>query len=378
MLPAALLTLLSQAPALRALARYVPQPEVFIPAFLVGALGVAWLILNPSKILQRFLNSPWPSALAVIALSLGVAVVYPLADALKATMGGSDADDAMQLGGLALWHLQNPYAVTTYFGNPLSPGPGWMALASPLSLLGLQPLMTPLALAFAIGALRKAGHGWGLISAFTLLYLSSLGVWELAIVGNDLPSWGLMVLGTIALLGMPRLPNKAVYGLALLVGTLATARAPFFYVPLLIGFSLFAVWPKRGLTVAGVGMLTLAAWHGAFYLINAGHYQPLHLVGRGEALLSGANLIAALGVLGVTGLSMLYHWRWWPPQTQVALGLGVPFAVLSAAELALVGSFAKWEGATFLLPALPIALFAVLKACPPRMQSTLTPKGKTR
>ena len=376
--PALLLAVLAQAAAWRALARYAPVPELTIPGLLFITAALAWVMLNPQPWVRKKLNSAWPLALVVVALSVAIVLVYPLADGLKLQGGGSDADDALRIGGHALWQFQNPYGLTTYFGNPLSPGPGWLFLTGWLAVLGLQPLLTPLALLLCAWALRASGFGWPMVSIVVLMLASSLGLWELAVVGNDLPAWGLLLLAVVALLTKPRLPFLAVIGLAVVVGCLATARLPLFYLPILLGFALIAVWPLRGVWVAGVGLLMMVAWHGWFYLLNGAGYPPLHLLGRGEALLAGSSLVAALGVLGVTGVAMLYHWRWWPPLTQVALGLGVPFAVLAAAELASVGTLEGWEGATFLLPALPMALLAVLKAWPPSMHNTLTPRAKAR
>jgi hypothetical protein len=355
---------LTQIPALRALARYVPLPELALPALLLLAAAAFAVLFNPPQRLRTVLFTPWPSLLVVVLLSLAIAYVYPLADGLKTLGGGSDADDALQLGGVALWHLANPYALTTYFGNPLSPGPGWLALYGPLALLGLQPLGTVGALCFAIWALRRVKISWPILNLLTLGWASSLAVWELAAVGNDLPSFGLVLLGVLALLAQPRLSFNALLLLAVVVGCLATARISFFYLPLLLGFALLAVWPKRALWVALLGFATMALWHGSFFILNPQAYPPLHLLVRGETLISGAAWAGVFGVLGVTGVAMLYHWRWWNPYVHTALGLGVPLGVLATAELASHGSLAAWEGATWLTPALPVACMAVLTVWP--------------
>ena len=365
--PALLLVLLTQLPALRALARYAPVPELFIPIMLCATICLSLLLLKPPRILLPILHSAWPTSLVMIGLSFAIALAYPIADGLKTTMGGSDADDAIQLGATALWHLQNPYALSTYFGNPLSPGPGWLALWGPLAIWGLQPLGTPLALAFAVWALRRAHFSWLTINTFSIILASCLGVWELAAVGNDLVPFGLLLLGVVVLLGQARLNPWALLGLALWVGALATARIAFFYLPILIGFALLAAWPKRGLYIAIVGSSLMFALHSGFWWLNPNGYPPLHLLGRAESILQDSTLLGALGILGVTGIAMLYHWRWWNPLTHTALGLGVPLAVIATAELASgSGQLALWEGATFLIPALPLALMATLKLWPPQ------------
>lgn len=356
--------LLTQAPALRALARYAPFPELALPALLLCVAAALALLFNPPRALRAFMFTAWPSVLLIVLLSVGVAITYPVADGLKTAMGGSDADDAIQLGGVALWHLANPYALTTYFGNPLSPGPGWLALLGPLALLGIQPLGVVVALGFALFALRGAKVNWPTLNLLTLAWASSLAVWELAAVGNDLPMFGMVLLGVVVMLAQPRVSFPALLTLACVVGCLATARISFFYLPMLVGFALFAVWPKRAVWVAVFGTVTMLAWHGSFYMLNPAHYPPFHLLARGESLLSGGAMVGVLGVLGVVGAAMLYHWRWWNPYVHVALGLGAPLGLLSAAELANVGSLRGWEGATWLIPALPVALMAVLTSWP--------------
>ena len=371
---------LTQAPALRALTRYAPYPELALLTLVLCVAAGLVLLFNPPQKLRELMFTAWPSALLLVVLSVAIAYVYPLADGLKATLGGSDANDAIQLGGAALWQLSNPYALTTYFGNPISPGPGWLALLGPFALLGVQPLGVVAALGFALFALRRAKMSWAMLNLITLAWASSLAVWELSTVANDLPMFGLVLLGVVAMLAQPRIPLPTLLFLAVVVGCLATTRISFFYLPFLVGFSLFAVWPRRALWVAIVGGLTMLAWHSGFYWLNPQGYPPFHLLGRGENLLGGPALIGVLGVLGVTGIAMLYHWRWWNPYVHVALGLGVPLGVLSFAELANVGNFRNWEGATWLIPALPIALMAVFTSWPlPRAlsQGSQMPKKKT-
>ncbi|WP_438015906.1 hypothetical protein WMF18_34345 [Sorangium sp. So ce315] len=125
-----------QLPALQPLAKLAPAPGVTAPAFLMAAAIGLWLLLDPPERLSRWLNTAWPSASLAGILALVAVFIYPMADGLKRRGAGSDADAAMILAGQALAELRNPYASTTYLGNPFSPGPGWVALWTPLSALG--------------------------------------------------------------------------------------------------------------------------------------------------------------------------------------------------------------------------------------------------
>lgn len=353
-------------PALRPLTKFLPHPELVLPAAFAAILaGIYLLIRNPRNTKHETLNtilaSPWPSCLLIAVLAVAIATVYPHADALKLHMLGSDADDAMVIAGTALSHGLNPYQFTTYFGNPLSPGPGWAALVAPLTRLGLYGLLTPLALAFTVLSLRITNHPWLQTNRVTLALFSCLLLWELTVTGNDLPAFGLLFLSTVLLLTRQRIGRAELIALTILLGSLATARIAFFYLPLLVGCSLVAVWPKRAITVGLGGTLLMAALHGGFYLLSPDFYPPLHLLGRAQSLLTGEALYAALTFLTIVGIQSLYHWRWWTAPRHAAWGLGAPLLVLSLADLTQNAAFARWEGATYLIPALPLVIYTLLR-----------------
>lgn len=364
----AALFLALQVPALRPIMKFAPLPVFACLAVMLTTAALLWTLLAPAPRsrdtltpLRALMGTPWPVVGVIVTLALMAAVVYPIADRLKVHMGGSDADDAMILAGTALMHGATPYNLTTYFGNPLSPGPGWAGLVGPLSALGLYPLLNALAVAILAATLRATRHGWVQVNAVVVSLFSCLLLWELAAVGNDLPAWGMLFLATLLALSQPRLSNGAMLGLAALLGALCTARIAFFYVPVLVGFSLLAVWPRRALWVAGVGTVVMGGLHAAFYVLNPAFYPPLHLLTRAQGMLHGPALYAALMLLGVVGIQQLYHWRWWPPVVHAAWGLGTPLFILALAELAQHGDLGRWEGATFWIPALPVVIYALLK-----------------
>lgn len=349
-----------QLPALQPLVKFAPAPGIAVPAFLLAAFIGLWLLLDPPEHMKRWLETPWPSASLAATLALVAAFVYPRADGLKARGAGSDADDAMILAGRALVELHNPYESTTYLGNPFSPGPGWAALWAPLAALGAYALITALALSTTVLALRFTRHSWSHTNAFALAVFSCVLLWELAAVGSDLPAWGLLVLCAVLVLERPRLPRAGLVALSALLGCLATARISFSYLPLLVGFSLLSVQPRRALTVAVGGSAAALLLHAVFWQLNPLFYPPLHLVSRAQGLLSGASLYMALGFLGVVAAWMLHRWRSWPPPVHLAWGLGAPMLVMAVAELGEHGSLARWKGATYLVTSLPAAAYALL------------------
>lgn len=350
-----------QLPALQPLAKHAPAPGVAVPAFLIAAAIGLWLLLvAPPERLRRWLDTAWPSASLVGILALVAVFIYPMADGLKRRGAGSDADDAMILAGRALSELHNPYASTTYLGNPFSPGPGWVALWAPLSAFGAYALITALALLAAVLALRSTQHGWVRTNTFVLALSSCALLWELAAIGSDLPAWGLLVLCAALVLERPRVSPGLLAALTALLGCLATARIAFSYLPLLVGFCLLAVRPRRALIVAVGGSVTALLLHAAFWQLNPLSYPPLHLMGQARGLLSGPWLVVAMLFLGAVAARMLHRWRSWPPSLHLAWGLAAPMLVLAAADLSQRGSLARWKGASYLVTSLPAVAYALL------------------
>lgn len=386
------LFLLAQIPALRPLTKFMPEfsaaPTASIATLLIVAAVALWVVLHPSKPMLKALQTPWPSAMLVVALSLVALYVYPLADGLKAHNLGSDADDAMILAGTALTHLQNPYALTTYFGNPFSPGPGWVALWSPLSRLGLYPLITTLSLAATLFTFRRTGHSWLQTNQWAIALFTSLLVWELAAVGNDLPALGLLILSA-SLLILQKTPTKTeTMALILLLGALATSRIMFTYLPILMGFALWAqglrqqpaganpfklsplpaaaLWQRRSIATAVGGLSLAAILHLYFMQLNPQGYPPLHLLTKSQTLLPPALLDAALALCAATAVAMLKHWRTWHPTTHMAIGLLAPLSALALADLFHnSGHLPLWEGASYLIPALPLTAYTILRKTNP-------------
>lgn len=338
-------------PGLRTLFKYLPLPWGPWLAMAVLAGKITLLAYPPAR-LRTFRDSCWPTALVLPLLAMAIAVAYPVADARKLVGLGSDADDAMQVGAVMLMQGHSPYEATTYFGNPLSPGPGWIALNAPFSLLGLQPLVVVLALAVFLAVLNS----WRERSVVLGLLMLCPLTWELASVGNDmLPLALLLTATTLALLK----PDARWLPLGLLLGTLATGRIVLLAWPFLMAALLWTHSPRKAMQVGNVALITALLWHGVFITLTPGPYHPLHLLGKGEHLLPPLAMALAGLALAATAL-VLWKTRFhWHPASQMALALTVPFGILALADLnANQGHLALWEGATYLVPALPALALA--------------------
>ena len=357
-----LIFLALQLPALRALTKYFPHPDLSVPLFLALALCGTLVVMHPPRRLANVLRGPWPAMLMLAAFTVGTIAIYPYADGLKLQGAGSDSDDALILAGQALLRFQNPYSLETYLGNPIAPGPGWALLAAPFGASGLYPLFFPATLALALWCLRSLGHDWLTLNQFTLLLASSLCIWELAFTGSDYLPFVLLTLVVTQLLQKSDLRTLEVAGLILLAGLLATFRIVFFYLPLLVGFALSNIRPRRAVAIAFGSLSLCLAFQVGFFLLNRTSYAPLELLqSKTEATFSPATLGIAMAICAVTGIAMLVNWRSWRPITHLSLGLAVPWAIIAAADLARVNSsLPDWGGASYLALPLPFVVLALI------------------
>ena len=349
-----LLLLLLQLPALRSFYKYVPeQLHLAIPLVVLALVPVYHFILHPPVWAKKIMATALVP-LASVAITVELAyLVYPLADGLKHSGGGSDADDAMIQGALYLWQGASPYIATTYFGNPISPGPGWIVLFSPLVLLNVYWLITPVMLALLLFVLWRQTQDWLVLSRLSLILPSSLMFWELLVVGSDL--WALSCLAALLLLiPVHRWRGLKFLAVVLLAGTVGTARSVLFYFAALPALHL---WPQRKLGAVAIGLLALSVtvlWHAFFWQVSGGNYPPLHLLTKGGDLFSGIWLGVAILLLAATCGYLLWLRAAQPLHILQAgfVALYVPLLLVALADLMVYrsGSFALWEGANYLIP----------------------------
>ena len=137
-----------QFPALSPLFKYVPENLHFLVIvflFIMASFYFLWQSQN-FGLLKQSLNTPWPTIIIIMLFFTASIVVYPLADNLKEIGRGSDQDNAIIEGAQAFFANGSPYFATTYYGNPISAGPGWIILLMPLALSGFYLLINPISL----------------------------------------------------------------------------------------------------------------------------------------------------------------------------------------------------------------------------------------
>lgn len=360
-----------QLPSLRVLFKYLPprlHPLIFVyflAAFALYAdfLHDGWL----KRRLQRILSSGW-TMVGLVTVALGVNYfVYPIADALKYQMRGSDQDDALILVGNRLRHLVSPYAERTYYGNPISTGPGLVLLLLPFLTFERYFLITPLVLAAVAYTLYRISGSFYPTNLFIGLCLTSPAFWETMVVGSDLFVIGGLLVLCLALLYTKIEQNRLylICGILFLV-LAATSRVVFLYLVPLIGLFLWKRRPSLGYTVAIFGLSGALLLHGLFYFWDPPNYTPLHLIGKGGVLLPGYfKIVLLLSALTVGWLTLtkvsdnLVSWLFF-----LWLGLLIPLAFAAFGDLVYQRNFqfAAWEGANYFLVSLAaLVSYIVLK-----------------
>ena len=360
-----------QLPSLRVMYKYLPprlHPLIVIyllAAFVVyaGCLHDGWL----KRRLQRILSSGW-TMVGLVTVALGVSYcVYPIADALKYQMRGSDQDDALILAGNRLRHLVSPYAERTYHGNPISTGPGLVLLLLPLLSFERYFLITPLVLAAVAYTLYRISGSFYPANLFIGLCLTSPAFWETMVVGSDLFVIGGLLVLCLALLYAKIEQNRLYLVSGILFLVLAvTSRVVFLYLVPLVGLFLWKRRPSLGYTVVIFALSGALLIHGIFYFWDPPNYTPLHLIGKGGVLLPGyVKISLILSALAVGWLTLtkvtdnLVSWLFF-----LWLGLVTPLAFSAFGDLIYRRNFhfAGWEGANYLLvPLAALVSYVVLK-----------------
>ena len=294
---------------------------------------------------------------AILLFTAAVAIVYPMADGLKEIGRGADDDNAMRILAENIAVLKNPYVVRTYFGNPLSPGPGWGALWIPINLLGGYHFINPIMLcAAALTLKRYSKNGRRSANIFLLLILSSLAVWEMSTTGSDLFALGLCFLCLPLWLEQAEKRHWIIL-LALLLGMVSTARIVFAFIPFLVGFVLWKNSKQKGVLVALTSFSVCVVWHAVFYYWSGGEYPPYHVLSKGERIMTPNMQILTICVCVASGLFMLRRYKNSSPIWLMWMGLMPPLMALSLADLANWHDWdlGFWGGSRYFLP--PMALF---------------------
>ncbi len=272
---------------------------------------------------------------------------------------GSSAAGLRHPAQALLLHGRDPYGADANH-TPISPGPGWILLWSPITLPLWTGLLSDITLAVTSWLIYRRHR---LAAGVFVLLLMLLPLYHrMASSGMDLYAIALSfaALG-IAMDNASDSPGQTAL-LAFLGGALATARLPMLLPLLMLGFGLMRKNERTGRIFLAVLVVTAMAWHGTFAAIayHAGHwYQPLHVMDR--AALSGTWNRVTPVVLGMGCLIWGYRrlnadLRTW------LIGAFLMMMVLVAPTGISEGFHDRsweWEGAGYICFPVPLLLAAI-------------------
>lgn len=333
-----------------------------------ASLAAAWALaggrLRPPR---RLLGRPWAPAALVAAVALCTLVVYPAVDGRRATGGGSDADDAAVLVAGRLRSGEDPFAADTYLGNPPTTGPASALWAVPFPGRRSYAAGTAVALAATLLLLRRWSRGWAVPAATALVLAGSVPFWEGVAQGSDhLPmACGLAVAVVAAERlqrqgGTPGTPGWRAAGLAAAAGVLATWRAAYLHLPVLLALALWRRSPRAAVLVGVGGTVLAVALHLALLARTDGWgaYDPVQqlLVKSDEDLSATGRLAVAAGTAAAGAVVLAEARRPLPrPAVLVLAGIGGPMAAIAVVGAVTASDPAAWSEASYLQPTLVLA-----------------------
>jgi len=281
---------------------------------LVYAIVVALIVALRPGVSGRLStrNLVWLVLLMSAFITVAFLVIYPIVNT-HAAGTGSDDDDALNLGAMALLAGGFPYSRTTYLGNVLHQLPGAFLLASPFVALGTSALQNlfwlPL---FFMAVKEEASSRTALELALLVLALSPEVVYEI-VTGTGYVSNAIYVL--LGLWWLVRTTHRD--AAAIVWGLTLASRANFlFLVPLACGYlhqsvGRKAAWRALTLTCGTAAALTLP-----FYFYDSDNFGPLEGANR---LLVFNQLLPHLGVALIVLMAVVAIMLSFMPMDRAAL-----------------------------------------------------------
>lgn len=359
-------------PNIRPLIKYITYINSIFFIFYIIILLIFFYILSIKQSyidLKKYISNYFYISFILLITTLIIWYLYPIADALKLQMKGSDKDDGIILAAKAILNLKHPYLERSYYGNPHSAGMGIILIYLPFVYLNLYPFGAIFFSTYAILKVHKFSNDSYCAAVFSTLLFSSIFNMETLIQGTDLflVGCGLVIL-IIDLI--KNIDSKNLFKFlwpAILCGLLASSRINFLIIIPIISLYIF-IYSKKISIIFGF-LATLVAILPSFYvyLLDPQAFAPLHLIEKGNYLLEGnlkifAILMSVLAFLfsfyfiknSFTNISLALFLSIAPALILLALG-DIRLRVGRGEELMSVLS--TLDGFAYFTPLLPLASF---------------------
>lgn len=317
---------------------------------LVGLVPLGFILFwVRSRLIHRILGHPvfWLGCLAFLAWygeSHFLKLVLPHPNDLTAA-------PALMLPAQNLFHGKNPYAVQLAGHAPVSPGPGWILLLSPITLArgaGLLTFLGTLLVSLLLAARARVSAG-----LFLLLTLLQPDLLWTSIWGTDL------FLIPLAFAALCLLSNRyagkptAMFIIGCVAGVFAQSRLPMAALVFILAVGLWRKNPhaaRRFILAAILVCAGLYLWFYVWTIRDHLYFQPLHLLHRERRSGLWASIVGPAGGLLVllwVVFRMTGQVRDW--LLAAAILVAILFAPTGLGELVTRwGNVANWEGANYI------------------------------
>ena len=257
-------------------------------AIAFGGIVVGFLALGALEAKRRDVP-PWSLGALSLLIVAAILVLYPISTRHAAGAGG-DREDAIRVEIAAILHHRPPYTARTFHGNPATPMPGALLLASPFYAIGkiyLQNVLWVVLFTASVAAVfRRRATAFFLVLVFLLVSPGDLD--DLAVGGDFFVNLLYVLIALFSITAAhTQLKPRWVKLLALVFLGVALSSRPIYIVTLPLVFSLVlqragqaAAWRALLLVCAVTAVITLP-----FYVHDIHQLVPAHLAGRANLLL---------------------------------------------------------------------------------------------
>jgi hypothetical protein len=242
------------------------------------AILVALIVALKPRLSEQLSNRSllWLALLTLSVVVVAFLVIYPIANT-HVPGTGSDDDDALNLGAMALLTGRFPYSQTTYLGNVLHHLPGAFVLAAPFVLVGTSALQNLFWLPLFFLTVREETNGRTALELAWLVLVLSPGVLDEIVTGRGYSSNTIYVL--LGLWWLVRTKHRDVA--AITWGVTLASRANFLLlVPLAFGYlHQHAGW-RAAIRATSLACATIACLTVPFWLHDRQNFGPLDAANR--------------------------------------------------------------------------------------------------
>ena len=359
-------------PNIRPLIKYITYiNSIFFIFYIIVLLIFFYIVLKKQSYinLKKYISNYFYISFILLITSLIIWYLYPIADALKLQMKGSDKDDGIILAATAILNLKHPYLEPSYYGNPHSAGMGIILIYLPFVYLNLYQFGAIYFSAYAILKIYKFANDWYYAAVFSTLLFSSIFNIETLIQGTDLflVGCGLVILSIDLMKNIGSKNISKFLWPAVLCGLLASSRINFLIIVPIISLYIF-IYSKKISIIFGVLATIVALLPSIFvYFLDPQSFTPLHLIVKGNYLLEGNLKILAIisSILAYligfyivknsfTNISLALFLSLAPALILLAIG-DIKLRIARGEELLKV--LANLDGFNYFTPLIPLAVF---------------------